>query len=190
MWLISEELKTVKYILGHRGYGSANLEGNGVNMNISYERQQDGVKHLSGKMTHPYDNGEKPSALNGRVESSDNSMLMKLNDDDNGIGSPNEVNGNHERHCCCLSPSVEGSPSNCDVCRTETPEKHLNNLGQPCPCSLGDERCSSPDPSSSFLHNSPVLTGYFSKRKLSRVCSAPCLTRSWSSDTESDVIST
>ena len=162
-------------------------------MNKSYERQQDDVKHLSGKVTHPYDNGEKPSTPNGRVESNDNSMLMKLNDDNDG---PNEINGNslgtscsgnHERHCCCLSPPVE---RNCDICRTETPEKHLNNLGQPCPGSLGDERCSSPDPTSAFLHNSPVLTGNFSKRKLSRVCSAPCLTRSWSSDAETDVLST
>ena len=158
-------------------------------MNKSYDQHQDGVKNSNCEINHPHDNGEKPSTPNGRVESSD-SMLMELNDD-YGMGSPNEINGNgletscpgnQKRHCCYLSPSVERSRTYCDVCRTETPEKHLNNLGQSCPGSSEDERCSSPDPSSSFLHNSPVLTGHFNKRKLSRVCSAPCLTISWFSD--------
>jgi hypothetical protein len=162
-------------------------------MNKSYDHAPG--KYLPDRVSHPHENdGGKPSTPNGRVESSDNSMLVKLNDDDDdddAIVNPSEINGNvletsccrnHGGHCSCLSPSIRHSPTNCDVCDMETPEKHLNNLRQPCRGSLGDERCSSPDPTSSFLHNSPVLTGNCNKRKLSRVCSAPCLTRSWSPD--------
>jgi hypothetical protein len=152
-------------------------------MNKSYDHRPGGV---AGNL---HESVGKPSIPDGRLESNDSSLLVKLNDDD-AIGNPSEINGNvletsgcknHGEQCSCLSP-----PSNCDVYREETPEKHPNNLRQPC---LTYERCLSPEPSSSFLHNSPVLNGNCVKRKLSRACSAPCLTRAWSPDKTGEISS-
>jgi hypothetical protein len=152
----------------------------------------------SDRVSHPHRSGGTTEPSNGGVESSDNSMLVKLSDDD-GIGNPSEINGNVSEssccrnlgeHCPCSSPSIKHPSFNCEVYGKETPEKHLvDNLRQPDPGSTGDERCSSPDPSSSFLHNSPVLMEHCDKRKLSRVCSAPCLTRSWSPDENGEISS-
>ena len=163
-------------------------------MNKSYDRVPGSVEPLPGGVAHPHEGGLTTNTPNERVESSDNSMLVRLSDDD-GMGNPSEINGNilerscchnHSENCPWLSPSIKHP---CEVYCDKTPEKHLDNLGQPCPGSLGDGRCSSPDPTSSFLHNSPVLMANCNKRKLSRVCSAPCLTRSWSADENGEISS-
>lgn len=161
------------------------------------ELSPSGVKHLPA--THAHESRGKPCTSNEKLESKENTMLVKLNDED-ALGNQREINGNeescdcrNERELCCshfLPSSKDVSPSNlnCDVCRLQNnaPEKHLNNLRQPCrnceAASLWDERCFSPDPTSPFLRNRLVLTENLNRRKLFRVCSAPCLTRSWSLD--------
>ncbi|XP_028391472.1 coiled-coil domain-containing protein 149-A-like [Dendronephthya gigantea] len=198
---LENKLKTLEVaglwsLPGHRGYGSVNLASDGFEINKS-SLEDNGFKNtVSRVIGHPEDDGG--GSPQGRMESNENSVLMIVNDNE-GIGDPSEINGNvldtsccrnDEEHCSCLAPMNKLSPSNfnCDICRSDsdTPEKHLNNLRLPCPRSLLEERCSSPEPGTSFLSNSPVLSENFTKRKLSRVCSAPCLTRSWSLDETTD----
>ena len=156
------------------------MESNSFDVNNSNEHLFSGVKQLTNRLNQPDQSNQNSSTPNGQGESSD--ILVKLNDDNdiNGNDSQSVCSRNHQEHCSCFSSSLKQSP--CDACHKEMCEKHVKNLKQSSPDSLCNERCSSPDPSSSFLHNRPVLAENVNRRKLSRVCSAPCLTRSWSSD--------